>query len=81
MKPKKYRVAVLLAEGWDESGRALYKVKWVSGWPKVFIPYESRYETSPDADEALTFGRDTALEVARKIRLRSVVWSAMVEEA
>lgn len=80
-KPKKYHVVVWNNVGQTESGIPAFSPKYVSEWPKRVIPYESRYELSPDQEDALCFGRDQALEVARTIRLRSVVWSAMVEEA
>jgi len=80
-KPKKYHVAVLCSEGANENGVPVYQVRWVSEWPKVAIPFESHYETSPSEADAKAFGRDQAFEVARAIRMRSTVWSAMVEEA
>ena len=80
-KAKKYRVVVWNYGGPNSEGVPSFYGKYVSEWPKDASKFGARYELSPHKEDALTFGRDTALDVAHTIRMRSPVWSAMVEEA
>lgn len=82
MTKKKYRVVVWGVGGSeDEDNQILfYYPKWVAEWPKDPSKWGARYELSPNSDEAMEVGRDTALEIAHTIRLRNGSW-AMVEEA
>lgn len=80
-KPRKYHVVVWMCDGEDKAGLPVFYPKYVSAWPEEVVPYKSHYELSPNKKDAMPFGRDRAIEVARTIRMRSCVWSAMVEEA
>jgi hypothetical protein len=78
-KPKKYHVVIWHRLG-ESNGLEHYAPHWLCEWPDDPSKWGARYETSPKKEEALAFGRDTAIEIANTIRMRNGSW-AMVEEA
>ena len=78
MKRRKYAVVCWYLTS-TEDGLHQYAPKWVSEWPDKVVKWSSRFEISPDKNDAKAFGRDTAIEVAREIRMLNGAW-AMVEE-
>lgn len=78
-KQKRYRVVTQHYVG-EFDGVETYVHKYVCVWPDNASEWGARYELSPKSEEALKFGRDTALEIAHAIRIRNGM-RAMVEEA
>ena len=78
-KPKRYLVVCWYLIG-KVDGIDAYAPKYVSEWPSNPREWGARFEISPNCDDAIKFGRDTALYVANTIRMRNGAL-AMVQEA
>lgn len=81
-KPKKYVVVLAYYEGDDDKGVQYFAHKYVCKWPEDPSKWGAKFEISPNFDEALKVGRDTALDMANAIRMRhAAAATVMVEEA
>lgn len=80
-KPKKYIVVLAYNQG-ESNGVPTYYLKYVSDWPEGQLKWGVRFEVTANPEQAIRFGRDTALYVANTIRMRNAVAATvMVEEA